>query len=825
MDLINQHIADYLYPLIAEVNPFFADVFGKIQNPIKGEYEVILKYFDILLEGSLPNGIEDLRVLHVHFEDDFIEDIRELISEYILIKHYKEHQRNDVLGEIVNPSFLEEKKSLTRKWRKLSVCPTGASRKNGGNRLYKNWISEQNETEKLLQFYGELNEMSKITSKTLFNCQIKTKDALEEKFRTAPFALNIEKCESGFTYCFTNSDKGLNELDSCKNLVDSIESVVNFDCERKQVMKNFSLEELSKWNDEYDTNFKRFLIVTFGKDASSLQNIRNKIELVKSRFKIPDEASYTILSAELDVLLGRSNNPQTNIEFVGHENSLFWAAFLLEISIRELYELRSVKMMNIYGLCITQEIKGYILSDLFSSSESKLISESTKQALADLSEEALNAIKEALDNTLNLIIHSAIKENIVARITTETVLVVPDSILKDSEFKIKVLRALGLGKTNKLISWSEINSSIKKPILILSYRDQGKLPYYFYPNIIEQFIVENNISAVFLNFFFGIQYNWSKYYFYRDRFKSLNHTFRVQYFDWKKLKVAIEKTRPEVKLYLNHNLEYEYSNSEIRESCRLKLKGQRPRICTNSDLFIITNAEESVFRVDKVSNLITSDVNREIFLVQNLDEIQEDINIYEAISNTEGQEEELRIIQKQFNLGNENAGRLWKIQLKKIADAKGDEVLYYELMKYLEAKRLKIVSFYHYKNSWINPQSDSIAPLSKRVFIELCEFLGIPKMYYVIIQRIRNTSKQASRQSTTQMNRLLRDLFNDGCFNEGVDAKLLIRSKLPFYKKNHPLDELGIGENYLLDNLVTLVELIRPELKLLEIEFIEKIEQ
>ena len=828
MDLINQHIAYYLDYLICDVNPFFVQIFSKVQNPLKDEYESLLKYLDILLDRAYSNGVGDLNVLHIHFEEEFSEEIRALISEYILIKQYLEHQTNDAHGELPNPVLLEAKESLKRKFNKLSDCPSGASGKNGGNRLYKKWIASQSDTENLLRFYGELNETSKLSFKTLFNCQIKTKNTLEEIFRTAPFALNIEKCETGFTYCFVNSDKGLNGLDSYKmnpNLVDSIESIVIFDCERKQVMTNFSLDELNKWNVESDTDFKRFLIVTFGKSTRSLQSIRSKLEIVKNRFKIPAGKCYTILNSELNYLQNQIGKPQTQVEFIGFENSLFWGTFLMETNIRELYELRSFKMMNIYALCFNEEIKNHILNDLFSNPLSKLITENTKQGIEDLSDEAKNAIRDSLDHTLNLIIHTAIKENIAARIEKDTVLVIPGQVLNDSVLKLKVIAALRLTKKNNLISWSQVNNSINKPILILCYRDQGKMPYYFYPNITEPFELENNVSAVFLNFLFGGHYSWAKYNLYRDYYKSLSHKFRIQYFDWKNLLSEIEKMRPKTGLNINPILEYEYSNSESRESYRVKLKGQKPKIYNSSDLFIIRNGGEGTFKVDKLSNHSSPEASEGIPFLQNLEEIQENINIYEEILNTEQQEQELKIIQKQFNLGDENAGRLWKIQLKKLSDFKGEEALYNELRKYLELKRLRIVSFYHYKNTWINPQSDSMAPLSNRIFIALCEFLGIPNFYFVIIQRMRNATKQSSRQSTTQMNRFLRDLFNDGCFNIGVDARLVISNKLPFYRRNHPLDELGIGENYLIDNLVTLIELIRPELNLLEVEYIEKIEQ
>ncbi|MBK7220047.1 MAG: hypothetical protein IPH94_01520 [Saprospiraceae bacterium] len=72
------------------------------------------------------------------------------------------------------------------------------------------------------------------------------------------------------------------------------------------------------------------------------------------------------------------------------------------------------------------------------------------------------------------------------------------------------------------------------------------------------------------------------------------------------------------------------------------------------------------------------------------------------------------------------------------------------------------------------------------------------------------------------MNQLLKDLFNDGCFDTDRNPKEIINNRLDYYKANHPLDDLGIDEKYLAVNLVTLVELIQSELKPVELESFEK---
>jgi hypothetical protein len=324
------------------------------------------------------------------------------------------------------------------------------------------------------------------------------------------------------------------------------------------------------------------------------------------------------------------------------------------------------------------------------------------------------------------------------------------------------------------------------------------------------------------NFLFSHHYNWSKYYILKEYYKILTHQIREIYFDWNKLNDSIKSLKPEQNLNIDWDLENEYSNSEQRESYKIKVFGQKQKTAYSSDLFIISDDNNLSRKVVKIDFLMSFKKDESKVYVQNLDEIQENINIYEKIIDKKQKEEELEVIRKQFNLGDEIVGRLWKVLLKKLAEEQGDDELYSELKTYFETKGLKIVSLFHFKNSWINPQSESIAPLNKRVFIELCEYLKIPKIYFVIIQRIRNASKQSSRRSTRQMNLLLKDLFNDGCFDNDKNVKEIINNRLEYYKVNHPLDELGIDEKYLASNLATLVELIQPELKLLELETIEK---
>ncbi|GAA4071456.1 hypothetical protein GCM10022389_15880 [Flavobacterium cheonanense] len=823
MEMIKQHILPQLNSFTNEALISINNIFSEIQNESKTEFTEIICYIEHLLNLSFLSTNQGLTSLHIHIENEFDDTQKLLIGEFLSIKLFKYYYSIDNKLDETNLSLADFITQIEFKINSLEIrCPDGASGKNGGNRIWKNWVKEKKENRILLEFYKALNKNSSLKPKSIFNLQKNFCSSLSQKFEFRPYTKSVDNNRE--SYNLVNATKTLNEIDEINNqLIDELDSIILFDCERKRIMTNFSFEEINKWNKDYDTRFTKYLIVTFGKNFSSINHTRNKLELIRERFKIPTNTTYTIAKSEIDFLLKRKENGQLSLEFVGYESSSFWDTFVLETSIRELYELRSVKLMNIYAICYTDEIKNYIIDELFSEKESsELISSTTKLAIFELRDEDIEVLKAALSNTLDIIINSGIKSNVSDSLSNNPAIVLDEAIFRNQNLLSKVRNCLGFTKTTKFKTWADLTNSDLKDLVILSYRDQGRYPNYYYPSLLELDLDSECIArAILPSFLFKQYYSWSKYNLCKEYHKLLTHPIREQHFEWNTLKNKIQELKPEQKLNIDWNLENEYSNSDQRESYKIKLKGQRVRTAYGSDLFIISVDAKTVYKVVKIDYLLSLDNEDKVF-IQNLDEIQQNINIYDKIVDKKQQETELEVIRKQFNLGDETAGRLWKVLLKNLAGVQGEDQLYSELKKYFQGKGIKIVSQFHFKNSWINPQSESIAPLSKRVFIELCEYLKIPKIYFIIIQRIRNSSKQSSRQSTRQMNQLLKDLFNDGCFDNDGNPKEIINNRLDYYKANHPLDDLGIDENCLADNLATLVELIKPELKPGELESIEK---
>lgn len=822
MNLVSKHIPEYLDAFISTNDATFEIVFNELQNSEKENAKPLLKYIDGILSKSQNKNETEFRSLHLHFEENFEDSTKLLIAEFLIVRSFYIHKEKDNSPNI-NGNLLNEISKINNEVNQALVFPTDISRAKE-NKMRQ----DRKDLRGKLKFYQGLGDKVSLCPKSLVNLQTKTHKPLLELFKSKIYAISLSQFAQVNSYLALNTENGIRQLDNFDKLLDNLEDVILFDCERKGDFLEYRYNLLQEWNADYETSFRNLLILTFGKDEPNINRLKNITNVIKDRFQIPVNSTYIISQEECAHLLNYTNENSITVNFCGDTSSTFWEVFELETSIRDLYELRSIKMLNIYSLAFNKEIKEYILENIFSpDKQSSFLSSESKQALLACPSEDIVTIRDSLSNALEAVIKSNLVNEIKKHTADDAVIVLSEDILKDVFLRNKVVDILQLSRRNKLLSWDNIDFHSDKPTLILAYRDQGRFQYYFYPNILEsKFYNSAMVNAVFLNIFFKAHYNWALYNLQRDKCKYLTHALRQEFFAFSQLEKEIATLKPQKADTTNWDLENEYADSESRTVVRIKFKGVRnSRTFTKSDLFILNYKGEHTYRIERIEDLMSIDLTEESLNIQHLDEIQEEINIYEKLNTVNNQEEELKIIRSQFKIDDKEPGKLWKILLRAKSETKGANEFYEELEAFLKKKDLKIVSFYHFQNTWANPESDSITPLSKRVFIALCEFLEIPKIYFIIMQRIKNASKQATRHSTRQMSSLLKDLFNDTCFDANTKAKDILEGRLDHYKKKHPLDEIGINENYLLDNLVTLVELIQPEIKLLEVETIETLEQ
>lgn len=824
MKLIEEHIQQRL-PLFTNRNSVCEDIINSLKSDCKNELADVVCYLDNVLNETLFANNNYLSVLSLHLDVEFTESQKMLIAEYLLIKTFKHYESADSINNKPNLEIKELISSLEARQNGLEMrCPEGASGKNGGNRIWKNWVKDKRDIKSLLFFYNSINENSLLKFKSIFNTQKNYCRLITKLFEWSPFAIVFgSKCPS---YNLLNSTCTLNEVDNLDNtIIDELDFITIFDCERKSVMRNYSFDEISKWNSEYGTKFKNYLIITFGKDYQSINIIRNKIDTIRERYKIPPNKSYTIISPEINFLLKKKEKSCIQVEFWGVETSSFWDTFLLETSIRDLYELRSIKLMNIYSICISDEIKNYILEDLFSTrGSSELITHSTKNTILEFSEEDIRVLKESISLTLDLIIKSEIKAKIIEKLSYTSTVILDESIIRNTKLISKFTKYIGISKSIKLKSWSELTNDNSSQFLILSYRDQGKYPNCFYPNLLETHLQsETNAFAILPKLLFANNYSWSKYNLLKDYHKYLSHSIRYTHFNWNKLNKLIQTQKPEIKMFIDWNLENEYSSSENRETYRVKLLNQRAKTYLSSDLLIFTESDVEKPRIERVKLFFENvDLDETKFKIQKLDELLNEFNPAERLIDTTQQELELKIIRKQLGLENESAGRIWKVLLRRKSESVGVEPLFEELKMIFSNNNIALVKFSHFCNSWLNPESDTLMPRGNKVVRVLFDYLNLINNYRLILYRLKNASISGKIEATKKYSTLLKDLFADGCFDDNVSLKSLIQTRMEQYRKNHSLEELGIDNEDPLSGLVTLVELVKPELNLQELETIER---
>ena len=816
MKVINQHINEYIDAFIENPTDSFESVFSEINNDEKVRLKNLLIYIDKTLDITSNTDNSEINYLHLHIEKDFDFNDRLLILEFLVLKHFfysLENDKSKFTNELIQDNISRLVSEI-----KNNQIPSNASGKNGGNRIYKNWKNKKDEKKAELKFNKAILYSDKLQVNTVVNTLTRYFTECIEKFKSKQYGISIKDVNLRKSYVAFNKENTLNQLDEIDNLVDNIENIILFDSESKSNFINFNLKELREWNDD-GTSFRNLMVITFGKKKINLNSLKNKLNQVEFKFNSEKNnliRPYIITNCEVNHLIKVDTKKSLKINFYGNENNTFWDSFLLETQIHEnLYELISIKMRNIYSLVVNDKIKEIVLESIFGDNkELTLISETTQQEFPD---ELKSELKENLSNTLNYIINSSWKDEIKCLIDENTTLVISNEFLENDILKKELQKELGLLRSNKLINWEDLNSTDTENLIILNYLDPGHYPYYFYPNIIETPAINSN--GLFLNLFFKNKYQWANFNNNNDYFKLLNHQVRSDYFDWNTVKNKVNNLRPTVKEKTSWDIESSYVNNGNKEVIRIKLSSEnRPHNYHTSDLFIYKSND--INKVVRAIDLLALNPTE----IQSLDDITNALPIYDKLADVNKQEEELDVIRKKFNIAEgEDAGRLWKVLLKRKSEEKGKESLYTEIQELLGKKNLKMVSFQHFENHWINPESKSLAPIVKKVFLSICNYLNLPKTYIILISRIKNKTKQTTRNNTRKINLLFKDLFDDGCFDDISKTREILTTKKEYYQQNHSLEELGIDENHLLENLVALVELINPEISLQKVDSIESI--
>lgn len=831
MDIIYQHINKNLEDFLnSQPSDEFNFVFEKLTSANKEKFKKILYYIGKIFEYSPEFELREnsnqisLKSLHLHFDIDIDINLKTVISEFLWYFFFIRSYRLDIKNE-ANLDLSNEMNKLQNVLESTIKLPYNCPKR----RL--NAINqERKKIRNFLKFYKELNINATLLPRTLINFKVLQENKLSELNEYNPCYININELRILNSYVLINS-KSFDSIIALKlqnkPIFQILENIILFDCEDQiQKYNQFNFQYLNQLNGRFSCNLKNLVIISFGRKEQSISQKRYKTRSIINRYLTQEKNSYIILKPEIDFEFQKFN--KINVFFLEPEKSVFWDSFLTEVNINSLYELRSFKLMNVYSICYSNEIKSYIMDQIFSDNfPSTLITPNTKQALFELSYTNINAIKNNLSSVLDLIINSNLKETVISEAKNFNSVIIDDILIKNEWIVNYLIKELDFNKNQQLKSWSNIFNEEVSNTLFLSYRDQGRYPNDFYPNLLE--IQSNNnleSKAIFLKFLFEINYKWAAYNLNKSYLSYLEHPIRNKHFKWKDLKELVYRIKPERKPnFLDWNLEREYLSSSGNDTYRIKLSDtNRPILYNSSDLIIFSDLNQNWFRIERTNWFFDNvDWKDSAYSIQRLSDLLEEFNPAEKMIDASQQETDLEIIRSKFEIEYVSAEKIWKILLKRKSESMGLENLYSELKSLFLSQNISLVHLEYFKDSWININSDTIMPRGNKIAKVLFDYLRIGNAYLMILYRLKNASINGKIEATRKYSNLFKDLFADRCFDSEVCVQDILQEKIEKYQSDHYLEEIGIDRENPKKDLLALIDLIKPELNLKKLEFIERI--
>ena len=826
-----EHIVKYLAELTRDTDRAFSSIYDLIEYEEKEDHKELFVYLEKVLNHVIHGTKSQPAYTHIHFEgidENSISGILEFLTVKFFLRYFL---IND--GDNESSYLTEQIERIDGILGRDLILNPGVK---GGGRDYNKAVEERKALRITQKFYKQLKAFSlngggPFLPKVLLNVLKKDKVLAEEMFKCRPFAIPINEIDSGnLSYILLNSDKDRNgvddELDRFEehDLFEEIEEVIIFNCEGRSIHKGFNISSLEEVNRE-GTNFKHLFVLSFGTGTDQrLNRLISHLDRIENSYYIRPKglrfSSYVILQDEIESLTHNRTRSIVEIEFI--ESNYFYCQVLRELlnEHEELYELYSIKMRNVYSLCLGSDLKQLILDEIFSDDieSPTLISEETKSYLLNTEGAFLLELKTTLESILDVVLEKS-QDFLVQEILSHGPcrILVPSVIFEHEKFIGLIEGYLNETGENLLSTWYLPEEISEERLIILDYRDTGRFPYQIYPNLLElRLNVEQHATGYFYGMFFQYNYEFTTYEYNKTLIKNiLAHPFRQAFFEWDELISKIEDQKPARQLFEHlWDMENSFEYSSDRETIVIKTSNGS-RSYWPSQLFVVSEGNNAHLYTDRAEDLFNEFVEHgNVLKVQPIDELYKDLNLFRT---TEQEESELLQLKKKYDLHEkEFEHRLWKVLLKRKADDLGKTEMYEDLRDRIEQVGTTMVSRHYFENAWLEPTSDSLIPRSKRAFKVLCDYLSLPKVYYAVMLKKRAKDRLASRKSTSKMNRLIADMIHEGLFDFERNAV-----ELEGFIKSHDLEEVGMTDENYKEELITLVDLLKPYLDLKEVKKID----
>lgn len=820
---LDQYITGILPSLVSSPNEGFEEVFDHLDNQHKMPNKTLLIYIDRIVNEMMTQERNVVAYEHLHIEQVSDRQI-DLISEFLILKFF-------YIGVVADANLtdltpLEER--IARLDRLIEKDITAKNDSKGKSKAIQTLIAERKQLKRSRKFFEELKQVWPHVSmqpRTLVNISKKEAERLSLRFAAYPFLIDAKLLnEDSSTYVVLNESN----MESMKRIkykevpfLKLIENVLLINSAGKSEFGKFSLRELDQLNQRSTTVFKKLLIISFNERSMKFSRLKTTFDRIHSRYnsiaQYPKYGAYTIMPVEVELLTGSATTKRVPVYFFGSTNCDFWENALMSIDRYEgLEELRSSKLMDIYSIIIDTKVRDMVIDELFSSAKrSSLVTDGTKEALKSLSEENLLSLKNDMVLFFDWIIGSGWPSNLLGLIAGTNTIILSGVILKHTRLRHELEAFFQLSTRQSLTSWFDYDVNTAGRTLILDYIDLGPIPNTYKNNLIEYVQhPDKDVRAAFLAIFFERRYLWSLYNYNKHLYNILDHPIRSRSFAWPSFNSKLLATRPNGQ-QTNYNLESKYDHFQNQQSAVITMDGAKARSFHPSELFIVTELGTQLLMARRLEDLSSYDLSGAKLEAQCLTELYADFNIYEKMADHEQEEFELKIIRENYNLQESyTAKQLWKVLLRDKVIELGADVVYEQIKRELLLKNRQIVDKGHFLSVWVNPDSDTLLARGKSIFSGICDYLKLPKSYMRIMTRIYNAEKLNKSRSSRKMNLLLSDLINDGCFNEGSLPPLIISKEIQKYIKAHDLESIGISGNKMMEELSSLVALLKPQLNL-----------
>lgn len=820
---LDQYITGILPSFVSSPNEGFEAVFDDLDNKHKMPNRALLIYIDRIVNEMMTKESNAVAYDHLHIEHVSEHQI-DLISEFLILKFFYMGMVAD--ADLTDPTPLEEK--IARLDRLIEKDITVKNDSKGKSKAIQMLIAERKQLKRSRKFIEELKRAWPHVSmqpRTLVNISKKEAERLSLRFAAYPFLIDAKFLnEHSSTYVVLNESN----MESIKRIkykevhfLKLIENVLLINSAGKSEFGKFSLRELDHLNQRSKTVFKKLLIISFNERSMKFSRLKTTIDRIHSRYnsiaQYPQYGAYTIMPVEIELLTGNATTLRVPVSFFGATDCDFWENALMSIDRYEgLEELRSSKLMDVYSIIINTKVRDMVIDELFSPVQrSSLVTDGTKEVLRSLSEENLLSLKNDMVFFFDWIIGSGWPSNLLRLVSGTNRIILSGLILKHTRLRHELEAFFQLSTRQRLTSWYDYDVATTGRTLILDYIDLGPIPNTYKNNLIEYVQhPDKHVHAAFLAIFFERSYLWSLYNYNKHLYNILDHPIRSRSFAWPSFNSKLLATRPKGQ-QTNYDLESKYDHFQNQQSAVITMEGSRARSFHPSELFIVTELGAQLLMARRLEDLSSYDLSGAKLEAQCLTELYADFNIYEKMADHEQEEFELKIIRENYNLQeNYTAKQLWKVLLRDKVIELGADVVYDQIKQELLLKNRQIVDKGHFLSVWVNPDSDTLLARGKSIFLGICDHLKLPKSYMRIMTRIYNAEKLNKSRSSRKMNLLLSDLINDGCFNEGSLPPLIISKEIQKYIKAHDLESIGISGNKMVEELTSLVALLKPQLNL-----------